>query len=77
MKKIKLFFISPSMFKFEQYLDFHCDLLIVPDLHLYLHSEEFLMKIVDKCNPGRFLALYSSLMSEVYTKSGLDLKPIN
>jgi len=51
--------------------------LIVPDLHLYLHSEEFLMKIVDKCNPGRFLALYSSLMSEVYTKSGLDLKPIN
>lgn len=63
MKKIKLLFVSPSVFKLEQYLDFHCDLLVVADLHLYLQAEWFLTKIVDKCNPGRFLGLYSTLMS--------------
>jgi superfamily II DNA helicase RecQ len=36
INKIKLFFINPSVFKSEQYLDFHCDLLVAPDLHLYL-----------------------------------------
>lgn len=39
MKKIKLLFVSPSVFKLEQYLDFHCDLLVVADLHLYLQAE--------------------------------------
>lgn len=77
MKKIKLFFISPSIFKFEQYLDFHSDLLLIPDLHLYLQSEEFFNRVADKCNPGRILALYSTLMSETYTRSGLQLASIN
>lgn len=39
MRKIKLLFISPSVFKHEEYLEFHCDLLVVTDLHLYLRSQ--------------------------------------
>ena len=62
MKKIKLFFVNPSVFKFESYLEFHSDLLVIPDLHLYTHSIDLISKIVDKCNPGRFLGLYSTLM---------------
>ena len=39
MRKIKLLFISPSVFKHEEYLEFHSDLLVVTDLHLYLRSQ--------------------------------------
>jgi hypothetical protein len=62
MNKIKLLFINPNIFKVERYLEFHCDLLLLLDLHLYLEKEELLKLAVDKCNPGRFLALYSTLM---------------
>jgi hypothetical protein len=62
MNKIKLLFVNPNIFKAERYLEFNCDLLLLLDLHLYLEKQELLKLAVDKCNPGRFLALYSTLL---------------
>ena len=68
MRKLKLFFISPSLFNFEDFHEFTCDLLMIMDLHLYKKSSGFLEKIIKKCSPKKLLGLYSTPLIE----SGLN-----
>ena len=41
-RKLKLFFISPSLFNYEDFHEFTCDLLMIMDLHLYKKSSGLL-----------------------------------
>lgn len=66
MKKTKLFFINPSLFKLEEYHEFDCDLLVLGDLHLFKKSTDFMEKIIEKCSPNRVLGLYSTPLYEAY-----------
>lgn len=66
LKKLKLLFITPSLFKCEEYHEFECDLLMVGDMHLYFNHSQLLQKMVAKTNPNRMLGLYHTLMPEHY-----------
>ena len=66
LKKLKLLFITPSLFKCEEYHEFECDLLIIGDMHLYHRHAQLLQKFVAKANPNRMLGLYHTLMPEHY-----------
>jgi hypothetical protein len=59
-------FITPNLFKCEEYHEFECDLLLVDDLHLYHGQSAFISKIISKTNPNRVLGLYHTLMTEHY-----------
>ena len=76
LKKLKLLFISPSLFKAEEYHQFECDLLLMLDLHLYTKnqaSEEFFNKVVEKSSPGKVLGLHSTLIYENYLSLHKDI----
>lgn len=66
LKKLKLLFITPSLFKCEEYHEFECDLLIVGDMHLYHKHSQFLAKVITKTNPNRMLGLYHTLIPDHY-----------
>ena len=66
LKKLKLMFITPNLFKCEEYHEFECDLLLVDDLHLYHGQSSFISKIISKTSPNRVLGLYHTLMTEHY-----------
>lgn len=63
---MKLLFITPSLFKCEEYHEFECDLLLMGDMHLYHNQNPFISKIIAKTNPNRVLGLYHTLMSDHY-----------
>jgi hypothetical protein len=74
LKKLKLLFITPSLFKCEEYHEFECDLLIVGDMHLYHDHSPFISRLVAKTNPNRMLGLYHTLMSEHYKGLAAELR---
>lgn len=74
LKKLKLLFITPSLFKCEEYHEFECDLLMVGDMHLYFNHSQLLQKMVAKTNPNRMLGLYHTLMPEHYQDQVKELR---
>ena len=76
LKKLKLLFITPTLFKCEEYHEFECDLLIVGDMHLYHNSTQLISKFIAKTNPNRVMGLYHTLMPEHYINIQKELKMV-
>ena len=74
LKKLKLLFITPTLFKCEEYHEFECDLLIVGDMHLFQNNAQLISKFVAKTNPNRMLGLYHTLMPEHYKNLSVELR---
>lgn len=76
LKKLKLLFITPSLFRCEEYHEFECDLLMVGDMHLYHKHSQFLTKMIAKTNPNRMLGLYHTLMPEHYQEQIKEIRMV-
>lgn len=62
LKKLKLLFITPSMFKNETLIEFESELLVFCDFEHLRGEANFVNNVISRTKPGRVLGIYSTLL---------------
>lgn len=62
LKKLKLLFVTPSMFKNETLIEFESQLLVFCDFEHLRGEADFVNNVISRTKPGRVLGLYPTLI---------------
>lgn len=64
LKKLKLLFVTPSMFKNETLIEFESELLVFCDFEQFRGEPNFVNNVISRTKPGRVLGIFPTLLQK-------------